>query len=113
MASTDYLKNIMLDSGFTSVSMSLHTSDPNLNGANEVTGGSYARQSLTYSAAVDGEKNNSQLVLFDGLPSATITHVGFWYNTQFLHGAMLTSSRTVESGDSLYFAISNIRHIIS
>ena len=59
--------------------VSLHTADPGITGASEVTGGSpaYARKQTTWTAGTaDGVSNGSQ-VTFDA-PAGTYTHAGVW-----------------------------------
>lgn len=56
--------------------VSLHTADPGGTGANEVTGGSYARKAVTWGAASGGVVAMSNDPVFD-VPAATgITHIG-------------------------------------
>lgn len=57
---------------------SLHTADPGETGANEVTGGSYARQTITLSAASSGTTSNSGAISFTGMPACTVTHAALW-----------------------------------
>jgi hypothetical protein len=59
---------------------SLHTADPGITGANEVTGGSpaYARKPITWAAASGGSKTLTGSVTFDVPPSTTLTHLGTW-----------------------------------
>jgi len=112
MANTTYMKNAVLDAffGVGTVMMSLHTADPGTTGANEVTGGAYSRQQVSYGSAANGSIKNISTATFAGLPAATITHAGFWKNGQFCQGAALTASRTVLAGDGLYFTVNNIAH---
>ncbi len=57
--------------------VSAHTGDPGSGGANEVAGGSYARQQTTYAAASDGDRAGSQVAI--PIPAATsVTHWGLW-----------------------------------
>lgn len=44
----------------------------------EVTGGGYSRQSITYDAAVAGNRNASALPEFDVPAGTTITHFALW-----------------------------------
>lgn len=66
----------------TSIFASLHTNDPGDTGANELTGGSYARQSVSFGApAVDGTGyaiTNSADITFSNLPAGTVTHAGLF-----------------------------------
>lgn len=60
---------------------SLHTANPGITGANEVTGGSYARQSTTLSAAASSATSNSGQLNFTGMPvvgAPGLTHIGLW-----------------------------------
>lgn len=47
-------------------------------GTTEITGGSYARQPITWSSASNGIKNIASNVSFTGLPTCTITHVALY-----------------------------------
>lgn len=58
--------------------LSLHTAEPGETGANEVAGGSYARQSITFAVAASGAAANSSAESFTGMPAVTITHAGLW-----------------------------------
>jgi hypothetical protein len=88
--------------------VSLHTGDPGLTGANEVTGGSYARVLCnSWNASSGGNKTNSADILFSGMPAVTITHAGVWdaaSGVNFLDGGALGSSRTLQAGDAYRIA---------
>lgn len=57
--------------------ISAHDGDPSTTGANEVTGGSYARQQTTWAAASGGERAGSEVSI--PIPaSTTVTHWGIW-----------------------------------
>lgn len=57
--------------------ISLHTADPGTTGANEATGGGYARQATTWSGgAVDGVIAGTQVEV--PVPAGTFTHVGIF-----------------------------------
>jgi hypothetical protein len=57
--------------------ISAHTGDPGTTGANEVTGGSYARGQTTWGAASSGDQTGSQVSLV--IPGGnTVTHWGIW-----------------------------------
>ncbi len=92
-------KNLMLDAlnGTNPVTVlthtSLHTADPADTGASEVTGGAYARQSITFSAAAAGALDSSIQPVFSVPGGTTVTHVGFWSASSggtFLGGADVT-----------------------
>ena len=70
----------------------------------EVTGGSYARQSLSVAAASAGATSNSADLVFTGMPAATVVGVEVWDSAGTpvrLWYAALTASRTVAAGDEL------------
>jgi len=58
--------------------ISLHTADPGETGANEATGGSYARQQTAFGAAASGTLSNSGNIDFASMPAATIVGWGVW-----------------------------------
>ncbi len=57
--------------------VSLHTGF-SLTGANEVTGGSYARQAITWNAAASAALNSSNAPSFSVPSGNTIRFVGYW-----------------------------------
>ncbi len=91
--------------------VSLHTGDPGASGANEVSGGSYARVQRNPSDAnwqTVGAKqvSNAAAVTF---PAPTgggwglVTHVGVWDDAaagNFLAGGALGTPKTVNGGDA-------------
>jgi hypothetical protein len=58
---------------------SLHSADPGLTGANELTGGSpaYARKQNTYPAFSGGTQDNDTAILFD-VPAGDVVGWGIW-----------------------------------
>jgi hypothetical protein len=57
--------------------ISAHTGNPSTNGANEVSGGSYARQQTTWGSASNGSRVGSQVHI--PVPSGTtVTYWGLW-----------------------------------
>jgi hypothetical protein len=68
----------------------------------EVTGGGYARQTLTVAAAVNGATSNSADLVFTNMPGVTVVGVEIWDSAgtpvRLWYGA-LTASRTVNAGD--------------
>lgn len=69
-------KNAMLDA-LDVVSLSLHTAFPGATGANEVTGGTYARKAATFGAAAAGVRTMSAAVTPD-VPACTVAWAGLW-----------------------------------
>jgi hypothetical protein len=57
--------------------ISAHTGDPSTTGANEVAGGTYAREQTTWGAAASGDQTGSQ-VSIDIPAGTTVTHWGIW-----------------------------------
>lgn len=118
---SDNQENAVLNSVFrgvaytvptTPIKVSLHTQDPTDTGTvGEVTGGSYARQSVTFGAASAGVIANSGSVDFAGMPAGTVTHVGLWDSSGtpvFLGGGALTASKTVSAGDTFSLPVSDL-----
>lgn len=98
--------------------VSMHSGDPGLTGASELSGGGYARVAVSaatgsWSApATNGssrEITNSGAITF---PTATAdwtsaTHFGIWDASSagnFIRGGALAASKTVQNGDTLSFA---------
>lgn len=92
-------KNVALDAiGTTYGYMALFTDA----GTTEVTGGSYARQAITWGAASGGAKNISANCVFTGMPTATVTHAGIYtLASGGTRGALDdVTSRSVVAGDT-------------
>lgn len=91
----------------TTLYASLHTADPGGTGANEVTGGSYARQAVSFAAAAAKATTNDAAVDFTGMPATTVTHIALWDassgGTLWWEG-QLTASKTTGAGDTLQIA---------
>lgn len=106
------LNEVLRNTGYTpaaTVYISLHTADPGLTGASEVSGGAYARQSIAFAAASAKVCINSALITFPTATVAwgTITHAGIWDAStagNFLFGDALTISRVIGIGDIFKFA---------
>ncbi len=56
--------------------VSLHTGDPSTTGANEASGGSYARQACSWNNAASRSKTNSSALTFTTAGSTAMTHFG-------------------------------------
>lgn len=87
------------------------TATTDAGGGTEVTGGSYAPQAITFSAAASGATSNTAAVTFTNMPAATVTHAAIVDATtgwnMLFHGA-LTASKTTTAGQTLTFAIGDI-----
>lgn len=76
--------NAMLD-GRTYNGISLHTSDPGTNGANEVSGGTYARATgLTFGAASSGKRSCTTQPVMNVPAGTTVAWVGLWNSSTFV-----------------------------
>ena len=77
----------------------------------EVTGGSYARQTIAWSAAASGSISNSAVINFTAMPAATVVGIEVYDSAgtpkRLAYGA-LTANKTVASGDTVQFAASSI-----
>lgn len=77
----------------------------------EVTGGSYARQTIAFNAASGGSISNNAVINFTGMPSCTVVGIEIYDSAgtpkRLAYGA-LTSSRAVTAGDTVQFAISSV-----
>lgn len=109
------INHMLRNAAFTPVATiytSLHTADPGETGASEVTGGSYARQTVTLSAASGGGATSSTNQLdFTNMPAVTVTHVGIWDALtagNFYWGGALTTSKTLNGGDTFRIATGDL-----
>lgn len=69
----------------------------------EVTGGSYAPQTVTFGAASGGATSNSGALTYTGMPACTVVGVEIWDSAgtpiRWWHGA-LAASKTINAGDT-------------
>ena len=76
--------NAMLDAR-TYNGISLHTADPSTTGANEVSGGAYARATgLTFGAASNGRRTCSTQPTIDVPAGTTVAFIGLWNSSTFV-----------------------------
>jgi hypothetical protein len=123
-AASDYLEDKILDHVLTNtaytqpttVYIGLWTADDGLEAGtitSEVSGGSYARESVTFSASSGGATSNSATVTFTTATATwgTITHVAVMDASTggnvLFHGAV-TTSKTIESGDTFQISSGNL-----
>jgi hypothetical protein len=119
---SNYLENALINATlrattFTSpatVYVGLYTADPTDAGTGtEVSGGSYARQSVTFGAPSNGVSTNSVAVEFPQCTSTwgTVSHIGILdastSGNLYYHTA-LDSSKIIETGDVFKIAIGNL-----
>lgn len=73
----------------------------------EVTGGSYAKQTITFAAASAGSAASSNAQNFTGMPAATVTGLDIVDSAgspRRIWTGALTVSKTVGAGDTLSFS---------
>lgn len=94
----------------TATEMALYNGHP-ASGGVEITGGSYARQSLTWGAApTDGSPLDSGQIVFNVAPATTFTHavsfdgVGDWVTADSLGSITIDAAA---SGDQPFTLLSN------
>lgn len=95
---------------------SLHTADPGSTGASELSGGSYARQQVTFGAPSSATAASTATVSFTGLPSSTITHVSLFdalTSGNFRQSGAMTAPVTVSAGNTLQFAAGGITYNVT
>lgn len=119
MSKSDYLEDALLDhvlrntayTSPTTVYAALMTSNPGDDDSGaELTGGSYARQAITFAAASGGSISNSSAITFSNLPAGTITHIAVYdalTGVNLLYYGALTSQIIIASGSEVEFAIGN------
>lgn len=77
----------------------------------EVTGGSYAAQSVTWGASSAGVASNTGAVTFTGMPACTVTAVELWDSAGTpvrVWWGPLTANKTLNSGDTFQFDIGSL-----
>jgi hypothetical protein len=116
---TNYAENKILDHlmGTTTYTkpttyVALYTTAPTDSSAGtEVTGGSYARVAGSWDAATGGSTSNSGNLDFTGMPACTVVAVGVIDNStggNLLVYGTLTSSKTLDAGDTLRIATGDL-----
>jgi hypothetical protein len=82
----------------------------------EVTGGSYARQTIAFGTSAGSGVANTGAVTYTNMPAATVTHCDIYDSNgtprRALFGA-LTASKTTASGDTLSFAIGAVTFVLT
>lgn len=119
---SNYLENALINvtlrgTAFTAVStpyVALFTSDPTDAGSGtQVSGGSYARQSVTFGAPSNGVSINSADVTFPTATASwgTVTHIGIYdalTSGNLLYHTPLDISKTIDIGDVFKIASGNL-----
>ena len=117
---TDLAENALLDHLFATATLTITgpiklalstTAGSDAAAGTEVTGGSYARQTIAFSAASAGSTSNSGTVTFTGMPACTVVGIEIYDSNgtpkRLAYGA-LTANKTVGAGDTLTFAAASI-----
>lgn len=98
----------------TTTYLALYTNDPtDADTGTEVTGGSYVRQSITFSAPSNGATSNSSAIEFPQCTATwgTITHVGIRDAVtagNLLYHTALDTSKTIATGDIFKVTATNL-----
>lgn len=110
-------KNLLLEGFADGVAfVSLHTADPSTGGTNEVSGGAYERESVTWAAASGADMANSAEIVFDVPGSTTITHLGYWSASTagtFYGSRALDTNQTFATAGTYTIAIGNLEESIT
>lgn len=119
---SNYLENALINATlrnttYTSpatVYLALYTDDPtDADTGTEVSGGSYARQSITFGSPSNGTSTNSAAIEFPAATGnwGTITHVGIRdasTSGNLLYHTALDASKTINTGDIFKILTSNL-----
>lgn len=117
---SNYLENKLIDhflgtTSFTApaaVYVALYTVAPSdAGGGTEVTGGSYARQTATFTGSSSGATSNSGNIDFTNMPAATVVAIGIHDNVSagnLLLWGTLTTNKTTDAGDTLRIATGDL-----
>ena len=119
---SNYLENALIsavlrNTSYTSpatVYVSLYTSDPtDADTGTEVTGGSYARTSVTFGAPSNGVSTNSADITFPTATASwgTVTHIGIHdasTSGNLLFHTPLDTAKTIDSGDIFKISTGNL-----
>lgn len=116
----DTIENQLLDalvgtasySVTTPIKVALMTASGNdASAGTEVTGGSYARQTVTFGSATGGTISNTNTLTWAGMPSCTVVGVEIYDNAgtpKRLAYGDLTVQKTIGSGDTFQIAIGDL-----
>ena len=119
---SNYLENALINGTLratsytapTTVYVALYTTDPtDADVGTEVTGGSYARQSVTFGAPSNGVSTNSADITFPTATAAqgTVTHIGIrdaLTSGNLLYHTPLDASKTIDLGDIFKITTGNL-----
>ena len=115
----DAVLNTLRGTAITGITtrVSLHSDDPGLTGANEVTPGanSYERKAVTFGDPATGgggrQIANTGALTWTDMPGVTVKAVGLWDALEtgnFLYGDDLVAEQVVNAGGTFEFPIGNL-----
>ena len=92
--------------------VSLHTGDPSTTGANEVTGGTYARVAVTWNSPSSGTVTQSNALSINLPASTTVSYFGVWSastsGTYYIGGALSPAITTGSSAGVITIAAGSL-----
>ena len=94
--------------------ISLHDGAAGETGANEVTGGGYARKAGAFGVAAAGAVANTASLTWTNMPACTVQSVGVWISStatasaNFIWGGALTTNKVVGAGDTFQITVGNL-----
>jgi len=102
-----YCKARLLDGTLQPDFASLHTGFPGTTGANEVSGGAYARQGIVFSASSGDRRTQDGAEIFNVPASSTVRWIGHWQAGNWLYatpagGASPRNFVSVAGTDTVY-----------
>ena len=110
-------KNLLLEGFADGVDfVSLHTDDPSTGGGDEVSGGAYTREAVSWASAASASVSTSASIVFDVPGSTTITHLGYWSASTsgtFYGSRALDTSQTFATAGTYTIASGNITESIT
>lgn len=120
MPATTYLSNKLLDHALKNTAYApaatvylalFTTATTDAGGGTEVVGGSYARQAVTFGTAATKHTDNTGVITFTNMPTATITHGAIMdastAGNMLTHGALVATINST-AGQTVTFAIGDI-----
>lgn len=119
---SNYLENALINGTLrgttytapTTTYLALYTNDPtDADTGTEITGGSYVRQAITFSAPSNGATSNSSAIEFPQATAdwGTITHVGIRdavTSGNLLYHSALDTSKAIANGDIFKITSTNL-----
>lgn len=104
--------------GLTAVAAyaSLHSAEPNSSGSNEISGGSYTREAISWGAASNGTAVSNANITFDVPGSTTIAWLGYWSAASggtFYGARVLDASQTFATSGTYVISAGNLSESVA